>query len=143
MVPVLYLLSNTGNTKTFVDFFKKHCEQEIEVCEDLGSPLLQYDKIALATYTWGNGKIPDKMKQFLINNKENLKGKEIFIIGSGLSIYPKFCGAVDGIKKIVTDCGADVIGTFKFEQRFNEGDFSKEELEKLISRIKLWSKEKK
>lgn len=141
MRPILLVMtSKTGNTRTFVKFLEKYSEQQIIICEDFSQSIKDYEKISFGAYTWGNGKIPKEMKEYLISQKDDFKGKEIFIFGSGNSIYPKFCAAVDGINKIVSDCGAIVKGTFKFEQRFNENDYSKEEIDHLIKTIKEWSK---
>lgn len=141
MPPVVFLMSNTGNTRTFIEFLRKHSEQDIEICEDFSSSLLSStNQISLGTFTWSNGKIPKKMKNFLIENQREFKNKDVFIFGSGLSIYPKFCAAVDSVEKIVNDCEANVKGKFKFEQRFNEEDFSKDEIDQLINQIKQWSR---
>ncbi|UDY80689.1 flavodoxin domain-containing protein [Geobacillus phage GR1] len=138
--PILLVISSkTGNTRTFVDFFKEHCSREVIVCEDYSASLKDYDKIAFGCYTWGNGKIPKQLKEFLIKNHHLLKDKEVFIFGSGNSIYPRFCGAVDGVSKICSDSGAKIVGTFKFEQRFNTLNFDKEEIDNLIEIIKEWS----
>jgi flavodoxin I len=139
MSSLLVLNSNTGNTRTFLDFIVKHSTQKIEVCEDFSSSVKDFDKIAFGTYTWKNGKIPDKMKNYLIENHRSLQGKEVFVFGSGNSVYQNFCGAVDGVRKICEVSSADIKGTFKFEQRFNENDFSKTEIEKLILAIRDWS----
>lgn len=141
MRPILLVMtSKTGNTRTFVNFLERHSERSIVICEDFSQSIKGYEKIGFGAYTWGNGKIPKEMKEYLISQKDDFKGKEIFIFGSGNSIYPRFCAAVDGINKIVSDCGAIVKGTFKFEQRFNENDYSKEEIDHLIKTIKEWSK---
>lgn len=139
MSSLLVIASNTGNTLTFLDFLKKYSEEEIEVCQDFRTSIKDYDHIAIGSYTWSNGKIPKKMKDYLIEHQKELEGKKVFIFGSGNSIYPKFCGAVDGIGKIVTDCGASVKGTFKFEQRFDVDELKVFELVKLISMIRNWS----
>ena len=136
MSSLLVLSSNTGNTRTFVDFICKHGTESIHICEDFNCNISDYDKIAFGSYTWGNGKIPSEMKEFLIDNHKDLKGKEVFIFGSGHSIYPNFCGAVDGISKICRDSGAIIKCSYKFEQRFIEEEYSPEELDNLASVIK-------
>lgn len=134
---LLVCYSKTGNTLTMLPFIKQH----VEVDEDfiLSSSIKDYDHIFIGTYTWGDGKIPKKLKQYLIENKDYFKGKKVFVFGSGNSVYPKFCGAVDGIVKIVTDCGADLIGTFKFEQLFRHEECTKEEVDNLIRDLKSMS----
>ncbi|MEK5205275.1 flavodoxin domain-containing protein [Bacillus sp. FSL R10-2789] len=139
MVVLLVISSNTGNTKTFVDFLKEHSNQDVEVCTDFSASIKDYRQIAFGSYTWGDGKIPTKMKNFLIENRDNLRDKELFIFGSGNSVYPKFCAAVDGIQKITSDCGAIVKGTFKFEQRFELNEHPTKEIELLTKTIHEWS----
>lgn len=139
MKALLVLASNTGNTRTFVKFLDKHCDFDLVIDDEFTLSPLPYDHIVFGSYTWGNGKIPKKMKQYLINHHKDLNEKNVFIFGSGISVYPHFCGAVDGIKKICSDSGSNVDGTYKFEQRFNEGDLTIKEKEKLISAIRKWS----
>lgn len=119
---VIAIASLTGNTKTFVDFIKSNYpEQDFVVCEDFSEDLSSYDRIILGSYSWGgSGKIPAKMKKYIIRNKDNFRNKDVLVFGSGNSVYPHFCGAVDGMKTIVDDCGGNIIGDIKFEQRFNE-----------------------
>jgi flavodoxin I len=133
VMSLLIFSSKTGNTKTFADFIQKYIGV---VVGDYNSNITQHQKILIGAYTWGDGKIPKDLKQFLVNNKDNWKGKEVFIFGSGNSIYPKFCGAVDGIEKILEDCGADIIGTFKFEQRFNERDYYMQDIVRLLIKLR-------
>jgi flavodoxin I len=134
MAPLLLYTSKTGNTKTFANFIKQHVDN-ITICNDFTVEIENYDKLVIGAYTWGNGKIPRDLKQFLIDNQYKFKGKKAYIFGSGNSIYPKFCGAVDGISKILTDCGAEIVWKFKFEQMFKESKFSTEELNFLIEKL--------
>lgn len=133
MDPLLVFTSMTGNTKTFVDFIQRNISVDVS---DTSINITSQGKLIIGTYTWAGGKIPLELKDFLIRNKDQFKGKEIFIFGSGYSIYPKFCGAVDGVSKIVSDCGGIIVGTFKFEQRFIESEYSKKELEDLILKLR-------
>lgn len=138
-LPII-LASNTGNTRTFISFIQEHTKRDLQVIEDFNNPFPNNNRLAIGSYTWGNGKIPKRLKEYLIENHLQLYGKEIFIFGSGNSVYPKFCGAVEGIKKICLDCGADVIAAFKFEQRFNQQKLTEQELYNLIGSIKYWSR---
>lgn len=139
---LLSVASLTGNTKTIIDFIKENCTDDIVVCEDFSVSPEEYDKIILGSYSWGNGKIPRRMKKYLIDNQQYFKDKNVFIYGSGNSIYPRFCGAADGIEKIVSDCGANIIGKFKYEQRFNKDDFSEEELTEVINQLNILEESK-
>lgn len=114
-------VSKSGNTETFVPFIQKHIKADEIVIDKCCSELFDsYDLILLGCYSWGSGKIPKDFKEYIISQKDSLRDKLVFVFGSGLSIYPKFCGSVDGVIKIVSDCEANVLGSFKFEQRFNE-----------------------
>jgi flavodoxin I len=138
---LVILASETGNTKTFLEFFQSNSQRTLQICEDFSRSPRGFDRLAIGTYTWGNGKIPKRLKDYLIKHRHELADKKIFIFGSGNSVYPRFCAAVDGIEKIVSDCGASVKGTFKFEQRFNEHELNQAELEQLIMNIEHWDTE--
>lgn len=131
MKTLLVVASRTGKTKTFVPTIKKHAVGEIIECYNFDVPPMAFDKIIFGSYTWGNGKIPKKMKEYLIKYHEQLKGKDVFIFGSGLSVYPYFCGACDGINIICTDSGANVHYVFKYELRFNETDLDEKEIREM------------
>lgn len=136
---LLMLASNTGNTESFVYLLEDNSTREIEICKNFRTPLKDYKKIAIGCYTWGNGKIPRRMKNYLMNNYKDLKDKDVFIFGSGNSIYPNFCNAVNSISKICEDSGALVHGTLKFEQQFNSEEYSEQELSNIEYMIKKWS----
>lgn len=133
--------SLTGNTKTFADFlFQESKTHNPKICNDFSESISDYDRIAIGAFSWGGqGKMPRKMKQFLISNKDNFKNKEVLIFGSGNSIYPHFCKAVDGMERIVSDCGAEVIGAIKFEQRFSYESLTADELINLEESLKKWN----
>lgn len=137
---LLVLASQTGNTKTFVEFLQRHSEQNITVCSDFDESIKDYNQIAFGSYTWGDGKIPTKMKKYLIDHQHELAGKDVLVFGSGNSIYPNFCRAVDSIAKICHDCGANVIRTVKFEQRWNENERDETDLKFLIEDLRYWSR---
>ncbi|WP_255256038.1 flavodoxin domain-containing protein [Priestia megaterium] len=138
---LVILQSNTGNTRTFLEFLSKNSEQDLHVCEDFNCPpLSSFESIAFGTYTWGNGKIPSEIKQFVIDHHKELKDKKVLIFGSGSTIYPRFCGAVDGLLKICSDSKANIIRTVKFEQRFDESERDETDLYYLIDSIKHWSR---
>lgn len=129
---LLIYTSKTGNTKAFADFIIKNIDIEVG---NFDSDITKHNKIVLGAYTWGYGKIPSDMKEFIIKNRDNWEGKEVFIFGSGLTIYPTFCKAVNSMKKIIEDCGGNVVGFFKFEQKFNESDYTERFKKRLISKI--------
>ncbi|WP_099159319.1 flavodoxin domain-containing protein [Virgibacillus ndiopensis] len=58
--------------------------------------ILEYDAIAIGTYTWGNGIIPKEMmdlfKQIEVVDTTHITTA---VFGTGDSFFPYFCGAVD------------------------------------------------
>lgn len=139
MSTLVVLSSLTGNTRTFLPFLSRQLRNDAVVdYEAIESPS-SYTHLVFGSYTWGNGKIPKKMKDYLIANHHHLKDKKVFIFGSGNSVYPKFCGAVDGMAKICSDSGAKVFGKFKFEQSFQEDELTVKELQELLKEIEEWS----
>lgn len=95
-----------------------------------------YEKIIIGTYTWGAGVIPKRLKKFIVDNHKKIKGKDVFVFGSGNSVYKNFCGAVDNLKIICVDSECNSFNSFKFEQRFNAGDYSDDELYEIKNIIK-------
>lgn len=137
METLLVYYSKSGNTTTFVDFLKEKVDMNcVRIRNNPNLIIGNYKKIILGCPTYNNGKIPGKFKLFLINNKDNFKDKEVIIFGSGLTIYPHFCGAVDGIEKIVSDCNGRVLKTFKFEQRFNEEEYDERLINEIVDLIR-------
>ena len=133
--------SKTGNTYMFMDYLKQF-NSNIEECrfnikEDVDIDISPYDLIIVGTNTWGDGKIPSNCKEFIINNAIKYK-KDWIVFGTGNSIFANFCGAVDGVNKILNDTGNNVLYTFKYEQRFIEEDLDcddKEKINKIVDTI--------
>lgn len=147
MKTALLYWSKTGNTRTFVDYFVEKSNNEVDLYDMKKglikkNDLLKYDKICVGTYTWGYGKIPKEVKEFFIEHHELLSGKVFFLFGSGNSVYPKFCGAVDNLEIIIEDIGSEVFFKFKIDQRFNTDDFDTEKLDLLTKKIKDFSEVK-
>ena len=133
--------SKTGNTYMFMDYLKQFNndieEYRFNIREDVDIDISSYDLIIVGTNTWGDGKIPSNCKEFIINNAIKYK-KDWIVFGTGNSIFANFCGAVDGVNKILNDTGNNVLYTFKYEQRFIEEDLDcddKEKINKIIDTI--------
>lgn len=100
-VAIVYA-SITGNTKELAEeLFEIFLAHSVEVTlykieEFPLSDLSQFDAIAIATYTWGDGEIPKEMLG-LYQAFELLGKKRVVtaIFGTGDSFYPRYCGAVD------------------------------------------------
>ena len=133
--------SKTGNTYMFMDYLKQFNndieEYRFNIREDVDIDIYSYDLIIVGTNTWGDGKIPSNCKEFIINNAIKYK-KDWIVFGTGNSIFANFCGAVDGVNKILNDTGNNVLYTFKYEQRFIEEDLDcddKEKINKIVDTI--------
>ena len=133
--------SKTGNTYMFMDYLKQFNsnieEFRFNIREDVDIDVSSYDLIIIGTCTWGDGKIPLNCKQFVIDNALKYN-KDWIVFGTGNSIFTHFCGAVDGICKILNDTNNNVLTYFKYEQRFNVDDFSNDNsLSMIVDRIKV------
>jgi len=101
--------------------------------------LRKYKKICIGTFTWGYGKIPRDVKEWIVENKDLLSNKFFYLFGSGNSIYPKFCGALDNIEIILQSLDSEVYNKVKIDQRFNEGDYTESQLLNIKKSIKNFS----
>ena len=129
--------SKTGNTYMFMDYLKQFNsgikEYRFNIKEDVDIDISPYDLIIVGTNTWGDGRMPPNCKQFIIDNALKYK-KDWIVFGTGNSIFTHFCGAVDGICKILKDTDNNILYTFKYEQRFIEEDLDFED-RKIIDNI--------
>lgn len=125
----------------FMDYLKQFNDSMDEfrfnISEDVNIDISPYDLIIVGTNTWGNGKIPPNCKQFVIDNALKYK-KDWIVFGTGNSIFTHFCGAVDGICKILNDTNNNIVSSLKYEQRFNVSDFSNDNsLSMIVDKIKV------
>ena len=129
--------SKTGNTYMFMDYLKQFNNNiktyKFNIKDEVNFDVSNYDLIIVGTNTWGDGKIPPNCKRFIIDNALKYK-KDWIIFGTGNSIFANFCGAVDGICKILKDTDNNILHTFKYEQRFIEEDLDLED-RKIVNNI--------
>ncbi|WP_404328713.1 flavodoxin domain-containing protein [Mesobacillus maritimus] len=100
-VAIVYA-SITGNTRELAEeLYERFLAQQVEVdiykIEEFPfSHLSHFDVIAIGTYTWGDGEIPEEMRG-LYQAFESCGKKTIVtaVFGTGDSFYPRYCGAVD------------------------------------------------
>lgn len=122
--------SKTGNAYMFMDYLKQFNsdikEYRFNIKEDVDIDISLYDLIIVGTNTWGDGKIPPNCKKFIIDNAIKYN-KNWIVFGTGNSLFANFCGAVDGICKILKDTDNNILYTFKYEQRFIEEDLDLED----------------
>lgn len=117
--------SQTGNTESFVDYLEDSYDHDFKVVNLFNrrpkeEELRWADHILLGTYTWADGKIPAQFKQFVIDFSSLLGEKTLFLFGSGITIYPHFCRALDNIEIIL----GRTFPKIKFELTFIEEDNS-------------------
>lgn len=104
----------SGNTTTFLPFIDRYNGQEgreivyYRVGKEPLPPLEDFDKIIIGTYTWSNGrddgKIPAKLKRLILEHREELLEKDVFVYGTGWTLYSDtFCMAVKSINYILDD----------------------------------------
>lgn len=129
--------SKTGNTYMFMDYLKQFNrdieEYRFNIRGDVDIDISPYDLIIVGTNTWGDGKIPPNCKRFVIDSALKYQ-KDWIVFGTGNSIFAHFCGAVDGISKILKDTNNNMLYTFKYEQRFIEEDLDSED-KKIVNNI--------
>lgn len=74
-----------------------------------------WDSVMIGCYTWDEGKIPIKTKRAVIEHRFWLSEQNLFIFGTGWTLYATFCKAVDSLQIIV---GREV-PHIKYELNYN------------------------
>lgn len=111
----------SGNTKSFVDYLVNKYEGDYTIIsptdflENYKYTQESWDMVFLGCYTWGEGKIPENTKKAVIKHREWLYKQNLFIFGTGWTMYPHFCRAVDSIKIIV----GRKVKAIKYELNYN------------------------
>lgn len=111
----LVYASLTGNTEALceliVDKFKseKNLDINMNFVEDLDdfSFLEEADALIVATYTYGEGDLPDEMEEFFESIPDlSLAGKTYGVIGTGDTLYEEYCVCVDQFDEQIKKTGA-------------------------------------
>ncbi len=110
----LIYASLTGNTEALseliVEKFKddKNIDVKLNFVEDMSdySLLEDSDAFIIATYTYGDGDLPEEMED-LYNTIPllNLNGKIYGVVGTGDTTYDEFCVCVDQFDKQIKKAG--------------------------------------
>ncbi|HEN9221222.1 TPA: flavodoxin [Streptococcus agalactiae] len=94
--------SMTGNTEEIADIVADKLRDlgldvEVEECTMVDAADFEYADIAIvATYTYGDGDLPDEIVDFYEDLAEvDLSGKVYGVVGSGDTFYDYFCKSVD------------------------------------------------
>ena len=96
--------SMTGNTEEIADivadkFRDLGVEVEVDECTTVDAEdFLEADIAVVATYTYGDGELPDEIVDFY--------GKIYGVVGSGDTFYDEFCKAVDDFDRVFAATGA-------------------------------------
>ncbi|WP_066054262.1 flavodoxin [Robertmurraya korlensis] len=108
-------VSMSGNTEDMANILKETllqsgCEVDLLNLETVDVHALKdYDCIFLGAYTWGDGDLPYEVEEFFEELRHlNLEGVKAACFGSGDTLYPKFCMAVDIIETTLQEQGCDV-----------------------------------
>lgn len=113
--------SLTGNTMSFVEYAEEVYDDTISIktvdpfTHISDDEWEDYDKVMLGCYTWGMGKMPVEMKEFIIDYRDILLEQDVLLFGSGWTVYETYCWAVDGMGIILDNKFPKV----KFELRFD------------------------
>ncbi|MBU0279090.1 MULTISPECIES: flavodoxin domain-containing protein [unclassified Gemella] len=111
----LVYASLTGNTEALSELivgkFKEEKNLDIQMyfVEDMDdfSILEESDAFIIATYTYGEGDLPDEMEELFEGILDlNLKGKIFGVIGTGDTIYDEYCVCVDQFDEQIKKTGA-------------------------------------
>lgn len=112
---ILYY-SFSGNTKYMVEQIDTEGFDLIPINHKTISriDITNYETLVIATSTLGNGEIPPIFKR-LIPQFVSLENKNIALFGSGNSIYPYYCGALDVFEDFLKRKNK-ILFKFKFEE---------------------------
>lgn len=105
--------SMTGNTEEIADIVANKLEElgldvETNECTTVDADdFLDADVAIVATYTYGDGELPDEIVDFYEDLKElDLSGKVYGVCGSGDTFYDEFCKSVDEFDVAFAQTGA-------------------------------------
>ncbi|MDR2538161.1 MAG: flavodoxin [Bifidobacteriaceae bacterium] len=122
----------TGNTEEIAQAFQESLKKagaEVEltdVNDAKAEDFKNFDILVVATYTYGQGELPDDIQDFYEDLKDiDLAGKVYAVLGSGDTSYDyMYCKAADDFDAILTEAGAKKAApVYKIE--FNEYDQGK------------------
>jgi flavodoxin short chain len=122
----------TGNTETIANAMKDALEKAgasvdiADVNDATAKELENFDIIVIATYTYGQGELPDDLQDFYEDLKDvKLDGKVYAVIGSGDTSYDDmYCKAADDVDAVLAQSGAkQAAPVYKIE--FDEYDEAK------------------
>ena len=106
--------SMTGNTEEIADIVGQKLEElghdvEVDECTTVdASDFEDADLAIVATYTYGDGDLPDEIVDLYEDLADlDLSGKIYGVVGSGDTFYYYFCKAVDDFEEQFAQTGAE------------------------------------
>ena len=106
--------SMTGNTEEIADIVSSKLEElgldvQTDECTTVDADdFLEADLVIVATYTYGDGELPDEILDFYEDLAElDLSGKVYGVCGSGDTFYDDFCKSVDDFEATFERTGAN------------------------------------
>ena len=111
----LVYASLTGNTEILSDLIieKFEAEKGIEIEKLFIEDMIDFDFLddadafIIATYTYGEGDLPEEMEEFFAAlGEKDFSGKTYGVIGTGDTVYEQFCVCVDQFDDQIAKTGA-------------------------------------
>ena len=111
----LVYASLTGNTEMLSDLMIEKFEEEkgLEIEKLFIEDMVDFDFLddadafIIATYTYGEGELPEEMEEFFeALEDKNYEGKIYGVIGTGDTIYDEYCVCVDQFDEQIAKTGA-------------------------------------
>ena len=106
--------SMTGNTEEIADIVADKLKElglevDIDECTTVDAEeFLEADIAIVASYTYGDGELPDEIVDFYEDLASlDLTGKIYGVVGSGDTFYDEFCKAVDDFDRTFAATGAE------------------------------------
>lgn len=137
----IFYASLTGNTEEIADIVAESLEDldfdvEIEECSNVSaSDFEDADLCVVATYTYGDGDLPDEIVDLYDDLLEmDLSGKIFGVCGSGDTFYDYFCKSVDDFEQAFLKTGATK-GTESVKVELNAEDEDIDRLEAFAKQL--------
>ena len=111
----LVYASLTGNTEMLSDLIIEKFEEEkgLEIEKLFIEDMVDFDFLddadafIIATYTYGEGDLPEEMEEFFeALGEKDFSGKTYGVIGTGDTVYEQFCVCVDQFDDQIAKTGA-------------------------------------
>ena len=111
----LVYASLTGNTEMLSDLIIEKFEEQkgLEIEKLFIEDMVDYDFLddadafIVATYTYGEGDLPEEMEEFFEEiSQKDYSGKVYGVIGTGDTIYEQYCVCVDQFNDQIAKTGA-------------------------------------